>query len=343
MAAAVLGHRNAQPAKVRNYLLTLSPITLNEIKMKKLIICTMAAVMLLAGCGESQKSLMKRAQELAMHIPDAENLEQSRDWMTDGYYAVLDELFGMEDFVPVLDEWEFWFAAADGSPVAGDVFDVLSVEKADDTHATAVISVQPDDRDYEAEEHTLYMEKVDGRWLLSDYDGTRQSALDRLANYRKEAEVRSAISDYLVNEIGKNYLKGEICIPVIMFVAAEEGDGQSARFFGDFWVDWYDKDGDTLKSVSGGNHSGCMTLAEQGGKLVVTGFEQTVDGAGNDASARRIFGSHYDVFHNIHSRQEVREAARRDAISNYCRRNGIDVKYYQDYGWPAVEINPDQQ
>ena len=306
--------------------------------MKKLIICTLAAVMLLAGCGESQKSLMKRAQELAMHIPDAESLEQSKDWMTDGYYATLEELFGQEDFTPVLHEWEFWFAAADGSPVAEDPCEVLSVEKSDETHAKAIILVQPDDKDYDAENHTLYMEKVDGRWLLSDYDGTLQSALDRIANYRKEAEVRNAISDYLVNEVGKNYKKGEICIPVIMFVAAEEEDSNRARFFGDFWVYWYDKDGDTLKNVSGGNHSGCMTLAKQGGKLVVTGFEQTVDGAGNDASARRIFGSHSDVFQNIHSHQEVHDAARRDAVRNYCRRNGIDAKYYQDYGWPAVAI-----
>ncbi|MBP0988751.1 MAG: ABC transporter permease [Oscillospiraceae bacterium] len=65
--------------------------------MKKLLIYTMAAVTLLTGCGDSQKSLMKRAQELAMHIPDAESLEQSKEWLTEGYYATLEELFGQED------------------------------------------------------------------------------------------------------------------------------------------------------------------------------------------------------------------------------------------------------
>ena len=153
----------------------------------------------------------------------------------------------------------------------------------------------------------------------------------------KEDAVREAISSYLVNEIGKDYLQGEICIPVIMTVAQEQ-NGKSSRVFGDFWVEWYNQQGDTLKSVSGGNHSGCMTIEEKDGVPVVTSFEQTVDGAGNDESARRIFGSHYDAFHDIHSHQAVRNANRKEAIRDYCKRNGLDVSYYQDYGWPAVDI-----
>jgi hypothetical protein len=155
---------------------------------------------------------------------------------------------------------------------------------------------------------------------------------------RKEVSVRDAISNYLVNEIGPNYLQGEICIPVIMIAATEENGQSPTRVWGDFWVDWYNREGDTLKTVSGGNHSGCMTIEVKDGKPVVTAFEQTVDGAGNEQSARRIFGKHYDAFHNIHSNQDVREAYRKEAIQNYCKSNGLDVRYYQDYGWPAVDI-----
>jgi hypothetical protein len=294
--------------------------------------------MLLTGCGDSQKSLKQRALELAKNIPTPEHLENAKGILTDGYFASLEEMFNLQDFTPVLHEWEFWFATADGSPIADGSYEIVSVEKTDDTHAKAVIMVQPDDADYEAEEHTLEMEKVNGKWLLADFDGTRQSAEDRIASYREEEAVRNAIGDYLVKEIGSQYLQGQICIPVVMFVAAEEVGDNTARFFGDFWVDWYNKEGNTLKTVSGGNHSGCMTLSRQGDKLVVTGFEQTVDGAGNDPSARRIFGEHYDIYHNIHSNQDVRDAARKEAIRNYCRRNKIEAKYYQDYGWPAVEI-----
>ena len=306
--------------------------------MRKIIICAIAAVMLLAGCGDSQQSLKKRAQELCGNIPTPETLEQAKGFLTEDYFAGLEEMFSLQDFTPVLHEWEFWFATADGSPVADGTCEIVSVEKTDDTHAKAVVKVQPDDADYEAEEHTLEMEKAGGKWLISDFDGTKQSSADYIANYRQEEAVRDAISEYLVKEIGSQYLQGEICIPVIMFVAAEEIDDNTARLWGDFWVDWYNKEGNTLKTVSGGNHSGCMTLSKQGDRLVVTGFDQTVDGAGNDPSARRIFGSHYDVYHNIHSNQDVRDAARKEAIRNYCRRNKIEAKYYQDYGWPAVEI-----
>ena len=294
--------------------------------------------MLLAGCGDSQKSLEKKALELARHIPDLGNLEQSEGWLTEGFYAALDEMVNLPELTPVLHQWEFWYTAADGSAVASDIFTGLNVEKADATHAKAVIKVQPDDTDYEVEEHTMLMEKVNGKWLLADYDDTLEACSNYIANSRKEQAVRDAIGDYLVKEIGEQYLKGEICIPVIMFVAAEEEDDTHARFFGDFWVDWYNKDGDTLNTVSGGNHSGCMTLEKQGDGLKVTAFDQTVDGAGNDRSARRIFGSHYDIYHNIHSNQNVRDAARKEAIRNYCRQHGIAAKYIKDYGWQAVEL-----
>ena len=114
----------------------------------------------------------------------------------------------------------------------------------------------------------------------------------------------------------------------------EQGDS----IWGDFWLFWYNKAGDTLKCVSGGNHSGLMTIGNEGGQYKVKTFEQTVDGAGNDASARRIFGQHYDIYQNMHSNQDVREAVRREQLGEYAKRTGLNVHYYQDYGWPAVEL-----
>jgi hypothetical protein len=63
-----------------------------------------------------------------------------------------------------------------------------------------------------------------------------------------------------------------------------------------------------------------------------------VDGAGNDQSARKIFGSHYDIYQNMHSNENVREAARREQLEYYIRRHNLPYRYYQDYGWNAVEI-----
>lgn len=79
-------------------------------------------------------------------------------------------------------------------------------------------------------------------------------------------------------------------------------------------------------------------MSKEGGKYQVTGFEQTVDGAGNEASARRIFGNYYDIYENIHFNERVREAVRNEQLGYYLRNHNMKVHYYQDYGWPAVEI-----
>lgn len=304
-------------------------------------VCAFVSMVLLLACSTSQQGLKKNATELFNHIPDVGNLEKCREYLTNDFYASLEEMVSLPDFTPVLHEWELWFTAADGSTMADNAYEVKEVELTDKTHAKAVILVQPANTDYDAEEHIIQMEKVDGKWLLSDYDDTKQSSLRYIDNYRKEESVRNAISDYLVKEIGAQYRQGEVCIPVSMIVAAEEDDATHARIWGDFWVYWYNVSDDTLKTVSGGNHSGCMSLSKQGETLAVTAFEQTEDGAGNDPSARRIFGRHYDVYQTMHSNQDVLESARKEAIRNYCSRNGLDVKYYQDFGWPAKALQAD--
>lgn len=70
----------------------------------------------------------------------------------------------------------------------------------------------------------------------------------------------------------------------------------------------------------------------------MTAFEQTVDGSGNEASAKRIFGKHYDVFQNMNSNQDVREAARKEQLQWYIKQLGLNIRFYQDNGWPAVEL-----
>ena len=148
--------------------------------MKKILIY--AAMLLVTACNNSVKSIEKQAQGLCKHIPDLESLEQSEDYMTEDYYALLHKMSDMPDITPVLHEWEFWFVSADGSPISLDECKILEVDKTDATHATVLIEVQPADPDYDSEEHTLYLEKVKGKWLLSDYDDTKEAARRRIEN-----------------------------------------------------------------------------------------------------------------------------------------------------------------
>ena len=64
----------------------------------------------------------------------------------------------------------------------------------------------------------------------------------------------------------------------------------------------------------------------------------SVDGAGNEASAKQIFGEHYDIYQNMHSNDDVREAVRQEQLQQYVKQHDLKVKCYQDYGWDAVEL-----
>ena len=310
--------------------------------MKRAIIIFTAALMLTA-CGDSHKQLISRAEELCQYIPDHELLEKSKEFMTADFYAVLDTMFFRLSAHEAMDhEWLYYFVTGNGGTIAD--YTVTGVQKTDKTHAVATISVRQMwedgsfDETTDIEEHQLYMEKVNGQWLMCDFDEHKQDCIRYIENNRREQALRDAISDYLVKEIGVQYRQGELCIPTLMIVSAQEISADQAWVWGDFWIWWYNLEGDTLMTVSGGNHSGLMTVLQQDGKFQITSFEQTVDGAGYDASARRIFRSHYDVYQNMHSNQDVREAVRQEQLSEYVRSHNLNVHYYKDYGWDAVKL-----
>ncbi len=310
--------------------------------MKKTIF-VLAAVILLTACSDSEKQLRERADELCKYIPDHELLEQSKDYMTEDFYCVLDTMFNqLPEFEAMDHEWLYYFVTGNGGTIAD--YTVVGVEKSDKSHAVATISVRQKwedgsfDENTDIEEHKLYMENVDGVWLMSDFDEHKADCIHHIAISRDEQARRDAIGSYLVNEIGSQYAHGEICVPTISIIDYELADSAYYPTLCDCWVMWYNLSGDTLKCVSGGNHSGLMSLEGENGHYTVTAFEQTVDGAGYGASAKRIFGSYYDIYQNVHSNDAVREAVRKEQLQEYVKRHNLKVKYYQDYGRPAIEL-----
>ena len=298
----------------------------------------LVAGLLITACGDTEKKLRERAAELCKYIPDHELLAESRNYMTEDFYNVLDTMFNLLPEHEAMDhEWLYYFVTGNGGTIAD--YEVVGVEQTDETHAIATINVRQKwedgsfDEESDIEEHHLYMEKVDGEWLMSDFDEHKADCIRHIAINREEQAVRQAISDYLVSEIGSQYLQGELCIPTLMMVHEED-----ESVWGDFWVFWYNVEGDTLKTVSGGNHSGLMTMKKEDSQYTVTAFEQTVDGAGNEASARRIFGEYFDIYQNMHSNEAVREAVRLEQLQEYVKCHDLNVRYYQDFGWPAVEL-----
>ena len=304
--------------------------------MKKVLFCIILAVTF-AACQKSQ-TLEERAAELCAYIPDHELLEKSRDYMTEDFYAVLDTMFYRLPQHEAMDhEWLYYFVTGNGGTIAD--YEVVKVEQTDKDHAVATISVCQKwedgsfDPDSDIEEHILSMERVNGQWLMSDFDDHKADCIRYIANNRKEQAVRQAISDYLLREIAPYYLQGELCVPALLI--AHEDD---SCVLGDFWVFWYNLSGDTFKTVSGGSHPGMMTLTYANNQPQVVAFERIEDGSRFMPTAKQIFGDYLDIFMNMHSNESVREAVRREQLSEYVQQNGLNVHYYQDYGWEAKEL-----
>ena len=148
----------------------------------------------------------------------------------------------------------------------------------------------------------------------------------------------AAVNDYLVNVIGKNYAEAEYCIPCPILVSTDDGNKEDVLVWGDFWVFNYDLSGDTLKTVSGGNHPGLMHLKKTANGYEVTAFDAVEDGAGNLESAKRIFGDKFDSYQEISSLQEKREDMRLRLTADYVKGHGLSATMLQDYGWPAVAL-----
>ena len=309
--------------------------------MKRIFVILTAALLFVA-CTDSEKQLKRRANELCAYIPDHELLEKSRDYMTSDFYAVLDTMFNMPEFEAMDHEWLYYFVTGNGGTIVD--YEVLSVKKTDATHAVATILVRQKwedgsfDETSDIEEHSMLMERVNGKWLMADFDGHKADCIRHIAINRHEQQVREAIYDYLTREIGAHYLQGDLCIPMLMIVNEENGEDGSEYVWGDFWVFNYQIAGDTLKTVSGGSHPGKLTISEADGALYVSAFERVEDGAGNQPSAQRIFGTRYDVYQAIHANEKVREYVRAEQLRYYIRIHELNFHYYQDYGWPAVEL-----
>ncbi|MBO7489263.1 MAG: hypothetical protein J6T88_03195 [Bacteroidales bacterium] len=304
--------------------------------MKK-IFFIVSVIMLVVACSNKETQMKERAMELCKYIPDHEMLEQSKDFMTEDFYAVLDTMFNLPNHEAMDHEWLYYFVTGNGGTIAD--YEVLSVEMIDKTNAVATIIVRQKwedgsfDESSDIEEHKLYMKKEGGQWLMSDFDGHKADCIRHIAINREEQAVRQAVSNYLRDVIGPHYLQGELCIPTLMMVYED-----SLRVWGDFWVFWYNQVGDTLMCVSGGNHSGLMTLDKEDGEYRVMSFDQTEDGSRFLSSAKRVFGGHFDIFWNMHSNEGVREAVRMEQLREYKKQKNLAVHYLKDYGWPAVEI-----
>ena len=153
--------------------------------------------------------------------------------------------------------------------------------------------------------------------------------------YAGSDPVEAAVYKYLAEEVSKDYDDAEVHIPTVNIVHIDFTPKDEILVYGDFWIENYNVEGDTLKCASGGHYPGMMQVSKD---YVVTDFKQAADGEDFDSSAKEIFGDYYDDFMKIYSDSDLRNELRKVTVTDYVNLNGLSVTQYQDEGWDPVEI-----
>ena len=153
--------------------------------------------------------------------------------------------------------------------------------------------------------------------------------------YAGSDPVEAAVYKYLAEEVSKDYDDAEVHIPTVNIVHIDFTPKDEILVYGDFWIENYNVEGDTLKCASGGHYPGMMQVSKD---YVVTDFKQAADGEDFDSSAKEIFGDHYDDFMKIYSDSDLRNELRKVTVTDYVNLNGLSVTKFQDEGWDPVEI-----
>ncbi|MBQ6407081.1 MAG: hypothetical protein IJJ64_03485 [Butyrivibrio sp.] len=143
---------------------------------------------------------------------------------------------------------------------------------------------------------------------------------------------------YIIDNFGKQYLPGDVCIPCPIIVAEDDSNKDDMLLYGNFEVYNYTLSGDTLMTVSGGSHPGCIHYKMGDNGYEITGFDQVADGSDYDSTAKEIFGDKYDAFIKASSDNKAREEVRAQIISNYAAANNLSITGFQDYGWEKIAL-----
>ncbi len=159
--------------------------------------------------------------------------------------------------------------------------------------------------------------------------------------YPDKGSTSYGICKYLVEEVSKDYDEAKVCIPYFIEIATDNSNPDDILIYGDYWIDNYNLEGDTLVTESGGNYPGLMHLKKTDDGYEVTAFDVVEDGEDGMASAKEIFGDYYDKYLETMEDSESRDNTRVEFMSEYVLANELPITQYQDYGWDPVPLSGD--
>lgn len=174
-------------------------------------------------------------------------------------------------------------------------------------------------------------------------DELRASVTERnkLPEYKYVGDdpAEKVICEYLSGEYADEMYGGRgVSIPSPTIYRQEQAGGE-LLVFGNFWMDKYCKNGNTLISVSGGAMPACFHLVRSGDTYEISKIDVAEDGENYSESIRKMTEGYSGLYEQYFSGQGQDEKIRKEAITNYVVTNGLGIEYYKDYGWDPVALN----
>jgi hypothetical protein len=144
---------------------------------------------------QPKTNLTDRTLELCQYIPDHELKPEAKEAMTPDFFRALSEAFDapVADYGEIGDnEWLWYFVTGNGG--SEPVYSVKSVTQTTWNSARAIVTVLQrwdDGTETDAKKCEVLLKRIDGKWLLDDFDG-------------KKAECHS-----YVRQVREKYASGE--------------------------------------------------------------------------------------------------------------------------------------
>lgn len=294
--------------------------------MKKTLVLLLSFIMVMAfalsACGGGSEDLSD-SEFVGIWVADSISIGEESEELGIGVYTLQLKEDGTGVFTSIDEEGTeeisnvTWSPTDNGFKTKGDT--KLTFTKDGDNIKTSLLGV-----------NLVFVRADGGGEDVTDYvDGAAYG-------YAGDDPVEAACYEHMAEVIGPQYAEAEISIPTVKIFHVDYTPEDEVLVFGDFWVENYNVEGDTLKCVSGGNHPGVMHVSKD--TYTVTAFNQVADGGEFEESAKELFGEHYDDFMAVYSDSDAREELRKITVSDYVNLNGLDIKYYQDEGWDPVEL-----
>ena len=129
------------------------------------------------SCCQSKTFLTDRTLELCQYIPDHVLKPEAKEAMTPDFFWALSEAFDapVADYGEIGDNEWLWYCVT-GNGGSEPVYSVKSVTQTARNSARAIVTVLQrweDGTETDAKECEVLLKRIDGKWLLDDFDGKK--------------------------------------------------------------------------------------------------------------------------------------------------------------------------